>query len=499
MSVVRDLAAAERPAGQPAPAPTIRVAGIGKSYNMYEQPFDFMKEVLIGRAYHRKKEVLRDINFDIHEKEIVGIIGRNGAGKSTLLKIIAGTLSPTVGTVDVRGRVSAILELGTGFNPAFSGRENVILSALMRGMTESEIRAKLDSIVAFSGLQDVIDEPFHTYSSGMQGRLAFAAAVSIDADVIIIDEALSTGDARFAARSLRRIHEICQSGVTTLFVSHNSYQVMQLCTRAIWIKDGAVAMDGPPLEVVRAYEYEIHDDIARDQAGSREPNGTLQAVPATNHVAEPTPAVDPAPETVAGSEAEALAAVSPGDGESGEVVEFAQPEPAPLPRAGDTKHFTSGQYRILDIAFLDRSGTDTRKFRLGELLKVRVSYECLLSELPEHSCGLAVAFNRTSDFEAVMYFNTCYPHSDEELADYYNRPFREFRGRRGVVEAVVDPIQLRAGEYFVSLGILPNQPGMHEFYEYLHCQYRVTILANGFDEPAVFYPQVAWSNRALDE
>lgn len=238
-------------------APSIRVEGVGKSYNMYDKPFDFMREILTGRSYHRTKDVLHGVTLDIHEKEIVGIIGRNGAGKSTLLKIIAGTLSPTTGKVAVRGRVSAILELGTGFNPAFSGRENVVLSALMRGMSEPEVRAKLDSIIAFSGLEDVIDEPFHTYSSGMQGRLAFAAAVSIDADVIIIDEALSTGDARFAARSLRRIHDICQSGVTALFVSHNSYQVMQLCTRAIWIKDGAVAMDGPPLEVVRAYEHEI--------------------------------------------------------------------------------------------------------------------------------------------------------------------------------------------------------------------------------------------------
>ena len=243
----------------------IRGSGIGKSYKLYDRPLNLLKEVFTGRAQHREKEVLRNISFEINRGEIVGIIGRNGAGKSTLLKIIAGTLTQTRGTVHVNGRVSAILELGTGFNPAYSGRDNVILSALMRGMSEAEVRRKLDSIIEFAGLADVIDEPFHTYSSGMQGRLAFAAAVSVEADVIIIDEALSTGDVRFAARSLRRIHEICQSGITALFVSHNTYQVLQLCSRVIWIHDGRIRMDGVPVEVVRAYEYEMHEEVARDQ------------------------------------------------------------------------------------------------------------------------------------------------------------------------------------------------------------------------------------------
>jgi len=536
VTILESMPISAEPALRPAGVPSIRVNGVGKSYNMYDRPFDFMRELLTGRVYHRKKQVLHDITFEIHEKEIVGIIGRNGAGKSTLLKIIAGTLNPTTGVTEVRGRVSAILELGTGFNPAFSGRENVILSALMRGMSEAEVRAKLDSIIAFSGLGDVIDEPFQTYSSGMQGRLAFAAAVSVDADVIIIDEALSTGDARFAARSLRRIHEICKSGVTALFVSHNSYQVMQLCTRAIWIKDGAIAMDGPPLEVVRAYEYEIHDSIAHDEA--RAPARIAGGNPAQDEPSQgrilpfespanfehgeeqaPEPASNAGlmtpqeaddlreSESIGDSEVVAESVGSEADvSDAGEpparpalyVDDHATGNLAPVESRAKVRHFTTDQYRILGISFLDRHGAETRKFKFGESLKLQVRYECLMSESPEYSCGLAVAFNRTIDFEAAMYCNTCYPHSDEELNSYFSKPFRQYRGRRGMVEAIVDPIQLRAGEYFVSLGILPNQPGMHEFYEYLHCQFRVMILPNGFDEPSVFYPIVAWRNEALD-
>jgi len=247
------------------PTVAVRLQNVCKAYKMYDRPLDLMKEALTGRPHHRDRPVLSDISMSVAPGEIVGIIGRNGAGKSTLLKIIAGTLTATSGEVKIAGRVSAILELGTGFNPNYSGRDNVILSALMRGMPEPAIRKKFDDVVAFAGLEDVIDEPFHTYSSGMQARLAFAAATAVEADVLIIDEALAVGDARFAARSFRRIQEICKTGVTALFVSHQTYHVMQLCSRAIWIDDGRVRMDGEPIGVVRAYEYDVHEAVARDQ------------------------------------------------------------------------------------------------------------------------------------------------------------------------------------------------------------------------------------------
>ena len=527
------------------PTFAIRLDGVSKAYKVYERPIHLLKEAILGRPYHRDKHVLSDISLTVSHGEIVGIIGINGAGKSTLLKIIAGTLAATEGTVEVNGRVSAILELGTGFNPNYSGRDNVILSGLMRGMPEQAIRAKFDSIVAFAGLAHVIDEPFHTYSSGMQARLAFAAAVSVEADVLIVDEALAAGDARFAARSMRRIHEICASGVTALFVSHQTYHVMQLCTRAVWIDSGRIRMDGEPVEVVRAYEYEVHEAIARDHGRMMTPASGVED--ATTAVADAEPDVAaPAAELVGASTTdaadvdvldvhtpspmtqtapvEAIESCAETAGERDATPAFVQPRPqesveVPAPSGGtiatasgpylpelreglgdapaltDTAHrFSTGEYRIADIGFMDKAGRRTNIFRFGDVFRLRVAYECLLPKLPTYSCGLAVAFNRVSDFEAVMYFNTNYAHSDAEVAGYFDKPFRKFIGRQGVIEATIDPIQLRAGEYYVSLGILPNQPGMHEFYEYIHCRYRVQILANGFDEPSVFYPMVAWTN-----
>jgi ABC-type polysaccharide/polyol phosphate transport system ATPase subunit len=527
----------------------IQLEKVSKAYKLYDHPFDFLKEALTGRPYHRDKHVLSNISLAIKRGEIVGIIGRNGAGKSTLLKIIAGTLAQTDGSVTVNGRVSAILELGTGFNPNYSGRDNVILSALMRGMSEEEIRRKFEEVVAFAGLEDVIDEPFHTYSSGMQARLAFAAAVAVDADVLIIDEALAAGDIRFAARSLRRIHEICESGVTALFVSHVPYHVMQLCTRVIWIDNGRIRMDGQPIEVVRAYEYEMHEAIARDQGRIVSPTlvtSTLTEVAEPRHELRKETISSHAPNYLSAlGEARhplvdgrlSMRQVPPDEttGDAGDnrsvpevpegtrkAIEEIHPGTSEMrteniPDGGGQSHGTTdgglsvdhresphsvqdlsgGHYAILNIDFFDKNGVRTQKFRFGELLRLRVEYECLLHDLPEYSCGLAVALNRMSDFEAVMYFNTNYPHSDDEIRNHFEAPFRQFIGRRGSIEAVVDPLQLRAGEYYVSVGILPNQPGHHEFYEYLHCHHRVLVLPNGFDEPSIFYPLVSWTNKKL--
>lgn len=481
--------------------PAISIRNLRKAYRMYDKPLAFLGEVITGRAAHREKEVLRDISLEIARGEVVGVIGRNGAGKSTLLKLIAGTLAPTAGKVDVRGRVSAILELGTGFNYAYSGRDNVIMSALMRGMTEADIRRKFDAIVAFAGLADVIDQPFHTYSSGMQARLAFAAAVAVEADIIIIDEALAAGDIRFTARSLKRVREICESGVTALFVSHQTYHVMQMCTRAIWIDDGRVRMDGAPIEVCRAYEYEMHEAVARDE-------GRLNGAP--RPAAVPPPAA-PAALAVAAPAAAAPEEDSAGSTAPGAVAaDSAQPQqaapsvpeqscPAESSRAregvgADASHFRTHQYRIVAVEFLDANGAPTTRFRFNTPMRLRVTYECLLDELPDASCGLAVAFTSVPEHQAVMYFNTNYPHSDEEMARYDDAPFRRYRGRFGVIEAHIPAIQLKAGEYLVSLGLLPNQQEFHQFYEYRHLAYQIAVLPNGYTEPSVFYAQVDWTH-----
>jgi ABC-type polysaccharide/polyol phosphate transport system ATPase subunit len=459
----------------------IAVRGVRKAYKIYDKPLSFLAEVITGQRAHREKEVLRDINLEVRRGEVVGIIGRNGAGKSTLLKMIAGTLAPSNGTIRVEGRVSAILELGTGFNPAYSGRDNVIMSALMRGMTEAEIRRKFDSIVVFAGLDDVIDQPFHTYSSGMQARLAFAAAVAVEADVIIIDEALAAGDIRFTARSLRRVREICESGVTALFVSHQTYHVMQLCTRAIWIDEGRIRMDGDPLEVCRAYEYEMHEVVARDE-------GRMAHAPKKTPTTAPKPSADHAVATLPPEPTAALLATN-------EVRSSVPAAGEHAARSGDlTPRFETHQYRIGSVDFVDSRGASTLILRFGEPLRLRVTYECLMERLPEHSCGLAVAVTSASDHQAVMYFNTNYPHSDAEMLHYDEQPFRQYRGRKGVIEAHIPFLQLKPGEYLVSLGILPNRQDLHEFYEYRHLAYSLVVLPNGFPEPSIFYAQVEWKH-----
>lgn len=475
----------------------IRLTGVAKSYRLFSTRTGFLREALLGRQTGSVKPVLKGITLDIRRGERVGIIGRNGAGKSTLLKMIAGTLPPTEGAINVNGRISAILELGTGFNPAYSGRDNVVMSALMRGMTEEEIRGKIPQIAAFSGLESVLDEPFQTYSSGMQARLAFAAAVAVEADIIIIDEALAAGDARFTARSLRRIREICESGVTALFVSHQTYHVMQLCSRAVWIDNGGIRMDGPPLEVCRAYEYEMHDAIARDEGRkAAEWIATRQLQASESAKAETVErqvgVCAAAPEvTEDGNKRQPAAETDAGSHAAG---------PAPSSAADQMpKHFSTGQFKITSVEFLDEHGAASNTFRFGTPMAVRVAYECLLPQIPDSSCGLAVGVVSSPDHQAVMYMNTNYPHSDDELLDYYDRPFRKHRGRTGVIEGRIPAVQLKPGNYIVSLGILPNRPEAHEFYEYHHLAYAIAVTPNGFPEPSVFYANVDWKHGPADE
>src|SRR3972149_8053062 len=218
---------------------SVRIENISKVYRIYDKPQHKLKEAILrgafrrSAAYHREFWALRDINLVIPKGETLGILGQNGSGKSTILEIIAGVLQPTTGSLEVNGRISALLELGAGFNREFTGRENVFMSGAILGISKKEMERRFDDIVSFADIGEFIDQPVKTYSSGMYVRLAFATAVQVDPDILIIDEALAVGDLNFRNRCYRKIEEIKKAGKTILFVSHDTMAVRSLCTRAI--------------------------------------------------------------------------------------------------------------------------------------------------------------------------------------------------------------------------------------------------------------------------
>jgi len=261
----------------------IRVSNLGKCYQIYDTPRDRLKQFVVPRLqrffrqspnlYYHDFWALKDVSFEIRKGETVGIIGRNGSGKSTLLQLICGTLSPTSGDVEIHGRVAALLELGSGFNPDFTGRENVYLNGAVLGLSKKEIDARFEDITAFADIGDFIEQPVKMYSSGMVVRLAFAVIAHVDADILVIDEALAVGDAFFVQKCMRYLRKFMENG-TVLFVSHDTGAVLNLCQTAVWLHGGAVEAAGVPKEITERYLEKLYEDQQGKSIGSREETKT---------------------------------------------------------------------------------------------------------------------------------------------------------------------------------------------------------------------------------
>lgn len=415
----------------------IRARGLGKAYHIYRKPEDRLKQMLFrSRRYFREYWALQGVDVDIARGETVGIIGRNGSGKSTLLQLVCGTLQPTSGTIEVNGRIAALLELGAGFNPEFSGRENVYLAASILGLTAREIDERYPAIVEFAGIGDFLEQPVKTYSSGMYARLAFAVAAHVDADVIIVDEVLAVGDAAFSQKCMRYIRRFKERG-TLLFVSHDVGTVVTLCERAIWLDGGSVRGIGPAKVVCHEYmaalESEGENTAAFRIGGSRKP--PPQTVPRT-----PEGRRDVAPL---------------GGGPRVEIFDF-DPEGPWFGRRGAT---------VVGAGLFAGNGEPVSALEGGTEVELRI--EC---EAHEALSGPIVGFYVKDRLGQCLFGENTYP-------SYSSAPLTLGPGQRVVASFVFQLPYLAAGDYAVTVAIAEGTQDEHVQHHWLEDAlfFRVTL------------------------
>ncbi|MDH1683281.1 ABC transporter ATP-binding protein [Pseudomonas chengduensis] len=339
----------------------IKAENLSKCYQIYDQPRDRLKQFVLPRLqglvglppknFYQEFWAVKDVSFEVNKGEAVGIIGRNGSGKSTLLQMITGVLSPTSGVVSTQGRIAALLELGSGFNPNFTGRENVYLNGALLGFTRDQIEDRFDAIAGFADIGLHLDQPVKTYSSGMMLRLAFAVQVQVEPDILIVDEALAVGDALFQKRCFQRIEKLLSDGTTLLFVSHDQESVRTLTNRAVFLNKGQIAAYGVSSEVVLEYRRQLHvaessyfSDVAKRLADKAAQTSTTD------------------PDAVAG-------ALIPEAGES---------PPAGTSRS-DKLSFGDGEAKILKIETLGADGVPATVFYPGDIVRIKVTCKSVIN------------------------------------------------------------------------------------------------------------------------
>lgn len=344
----------------------IKVENLSKCYQIYDQPRDRLKQFVLPRLqrvagllpkqYYREFWALKDVSFDVKKGESVGVIGRNGSGKSTLLQIITGTLAPTSGSITTHGRIAALLELGSGFNPDFTGRENVYLNGALLGFTEAQIDEKFDVIAAFADIGEHLNQPVKTYSSGMLVRLAFAVQVQVEPEILIVDEALAVGDALFQKRCFQQIEKLVSNGTTLLFVSHDQESVRTLTNRALLLQKGRPINWGVSSDVVLSYRKLLHEEETNYFANLAK-NATEQAKQAR----EVRQTSKPDLPTAVRQEESTNAAVASQESGTG--------------ARSDRLSFGDGEVKIIQVETLDREGQPCSMYYTGERLRIKVTCE----------------------------------------------------------------------------------------------------------------------------
>ena len=389
--------------------PVISLKEVGKRYKISSSRSAWIKDLLRPGKPKSTHEfwAVEDMNLEIEQGETLGILGRNGAGKSTLLKMISGVSRPTTGEVTVDGRLAAIFSTGAGFNPEFTGRENVMLNGLILGIEHHEMLARFDDIAAFADIGEFMDQPIKTYSSGMKSRLGFAVAVNVEADILVLDEALSAGDAAFKKKALQRMYDLRDSGTTVLFVSHSIGMVQRFCTEAILLHKGHLVASGGPHEVVDRYREILENSEEGKKARNDEQERQLEY--AIDHEdEEDTPSYEGVPQTSTGGKR--------------------------IPRRQPT-----GEATVLDAELLDEDGRPARAVTSADRVTVRVHFQYLRDE-EESAVSLVL---RDTDGSA-MYAST----TGESRAPLGPRS----RGERAAVDFAFG-VPLRPGTYTVDASV----------------------------------------------
>lgn len=382
----------------------IDVNNITKSFKVFFDKGSQLKERLLfrKRSRYEERKVLRGISFQVKKGEAIGLIGHNGCGKSTTLKLLTKIMYPDTGSITMNGRVSSLIELGAGFHPDMSGRENIYTNASIFGLTKKEIDARLKDIVDFSELEEFIDNPVRTYSSGMYMRLAFSVAINVDADILLIDEILAVGDANFQAKCFNKLKEIKSHGTTIVIVSHSLGQIEQICDRSIWIHEGLIRAEGPPKEIDLEY---------LDFMGQKLQESTRKELEEKNQQEE---------EEKSGSEQEA--------------EENTEAEETPE----EKKRWGSGAARIKRIKAFTSDGAEQRIFRTGEDIKFRLDYT-VKETVKDAVFGIGI-FNR----DGVQCYGTntrIDKHPEFDL------------DKNGAAEITLEKVGLLPGEYLIDFAI----------------------------------------------